>query len=145
MPRGGARPGAGRPRKPRDSGKAPAKGKKNLPDTDADGFKPPDAGQTPFGKERPQDPPDAPPLDPPPEELADMSPLDYMLFVMRNPVVPLDMRMRAAQNALPFCHAKKGEASSKKEEEAARKKSAQSGRFGRRQPPSLTAVQGGKS
>lgn len=145
MPRGGARPGAGRPKKPSVSGKVPTKKKQLLPDTDAEGFKPADAGQSPFGRERPQDPPEAPPLDPPPEELADMSPLDYMLFVMRNPVVPLDMRMRAAQNALPFCHAKKGEASSKKEEEAARKKSAQSGRFGRRQPPSLTAVQGGKS
>lgn len=145
MPRGGARPGAGRPKKPRDSGTAPNKKKQALPDTDADGFKPEDAGLSPFGRERPQEPTVAPPLDPPPEELANMSPLDYMLFVMRNPVVPLDMRMRAAQNALPFCHAKKGEASAKKDEEAARKNAAQSGRFGRRQPPSLTAVQGGKS
>lgn len=77
--------------------------------------------------------------------MSDMSPLDYMLRVMRDPKMPVDLRMRAAQNALPFCHPKKGEASAKKEEEAARKKAGQTGRYARRQPPALTALQGGKT
>lgn len=138
MPRGGARPGAGRPKKKPEAQAAPTKRRKPLPTTDAKGFKPEGAGPWPFGREKPLEAP-------PPEDLSDMSPLDYMLKVMRDPGMPVDLRMRAAQNALPFCHPKKGEASAKKDEEAARKKAAQTGRFGRRQPPALTAVQGGKS
>ena len=134
MPRGGARPGAGRPRK-KPADPAAEKLRQSLPVTDSEGFKPEDAGQWPFGREKPELP----------EDLSDMSPLDYMLRVMRDPKMPVDLRMRAAQNALPFCHPKKGEASAKKEEEAARKKAGQTGRYARRQPPALTALQGGKT
>lgn len=147
MPRGGSRPGAGRPKtkQPAQSGEdlAPVRGKKLArrapPPTDPDGFKaegtPPG---WPFGKERPE-----PPVTEP--DLSGLMPLDYLLSVMRNPKLPEPIRMQAATLAAQYCHAKPAPKSTKQEEEAARKKAAQSGRFGRRQPPALTAVQGGKS
>lgn len=52
---------------------------------------------------------------------AGVTPLDYLLSIVRDPEAPADLRLRAAAIAAPFCHArparggKKGEA-----EEAAR-------------------------
>lgn len=147
MPRGGSRPGAGRPKKIAPTAPAAdgptAEGKKykrrTPPVVDADGFKPEDVPATwPFGKERP-----APPE--PEPDLSGLMPLDYLLSVMRNTEMPAPLRMQAATLSAPYCHAKPAPKTAKQEAEAKRKESAQSGRFGRRQPPTLTAVQGGKS
>lgn len=153
MPRGGPRPGAGRPKKIKaeqqrdDAGPKEAKKYQRRappPTTDADGFKAEDTSPNwPFGQERPAPP--APPEPEPEPDLSGLMPLDYLLSVMRNPELPASVRMQAATLAAQYCHAKPAPKSAKQEEEAARKKAAQSGRFGRRQPPTLTAVQGGKS
>lgn len=105
---------------------------------DAQGFKPEDAPQSwPFGKERP-----APPA--PEPDLSALMPLDYLLSVMRDPELPAPLRMQAATLAAQYCHPKPAPKSAKQEAEAERQKN-RSARFGRRQPPTLTAVQGGKS
>ncbi|WP_338499931.1 hypothetical protein [Delftia tsuruhatensis] len=105
---------------------------------DTEGFKPEDAPETwPFGKERP-----APPE--PEPDLSGLMPLDYLLEVMRNPKLPAPLRMQAATLAAQYCHPKPAPKSAKQEAEAERQKN-RSSRFGRRQPPTLTAVQGGKS
>ena len=146
MARGGSRPGAGRPKKtppvvPAADAPAavPRKYKRRAaPSVDADGFKPEDAPSTwPFGKER-----SAPPE--PEPDLSGLMPLDYLLEVMRNPELPPPLRMQAATLAAQYCHAKPAPKSAKQEAEAERQKN-RSSRFGRRQPPTLTAVQGGKS
>ena len=146
MARGGSRPGAGRPKKTPPAGPAadaqapePRKYKRRAaPSVDAEGFKPEDAPPTwPFGKERP-----APPE--PEPDLSGLMPLDYLLGVMRNPDLPAPLRMQAATLAAQYCHPKPAPKSAKQEAEAERQKN-RSSRFGRRQPPTLTAVQGGKS
>lgn len=134
MPRGGARPGAGRPRKqPAEvpaKKKAPPK-KDAAPPVDADGYK--TDPNWPFGQGRP----------PEPEDLSGLMPLDFLLQVMRDPEEDKGRRMQAATLAAPYCHPKKGE-STKKSEAAEKAKAAGSGRFGRRQPPKLVAA-GGKN
>lgn len=146
MARGGSRPGAGRPKKMPTAAPAadapapePRKYKRRAPPAvDAEGFKPEDAPETwPFGKERP-----APPE--PEPDLSGLMPLDYLLEVMRNPKLPAPLRMQAATLAAQYCHPKPAPKSAKQEAEAERQKN-RSSRFGRRQPPALTAVQGGKS
>ena len=146
MPRGCSRPGAGRQKKtpaaaPVEDASAaePRKYKRRAaPSVDAEGFKPEDAPPTwPFGKERP-----APPE--PEPDLSGLMPLDYLLGVMRNPDLPPPLRMQAATLAAQYCHPKPAPKSAKQEAEAERQKN-RSSRFGRRQPPTLTAVQGGKS
>jgi len=58
------------------------------------------------------------------------TPLEYMLRVMNDPNVYLDMRARMAIAAAPYVHKRKGiESMRKKEEEAERAKKAGSGRF----------------
>ncbi|WP_312588991.1 hypothetical protein [Comamonas terrigena] len=147
MPRGGPRPGAGRPKKIKaeqqrdDAGPKEAKKYQRRappPTTNADGFKAEDTSPNwPFGQERP------PPQEPEPD-LSGLMPLDYLLSVMRNKKLPEPMRMQAATLAAQYCHAKPAPKSAKQEAEAERQKN-RSSRFGRRQPPTLTAVQGGKS
>lgn len=152
MARGGSRPGAGRPKKtppaaPAADAQAPESRKykrRAAPTVDAEGFKPEDAPPSwPFGKERPAptEPESAPDAEP---DLSGLMPLDYILSVMRNPDLPDPMRMQAATLAAPYCHPKPAPKSAKQEAEAERKKNREP-RFGRRQPPTLTAVQGGKS
>lgn len=150
MPRGGSRPGAGRPKKPTPVSAEVAEGKKYKrrapPAVDAEGFKSGDApANWPFGKERPPEPPTAPPPAEEPPDLSSLMPLDFLLSVMRNEEVPPPVRMQAATLAAPYCHAKPAPKTAKQEAEAERKKNAQTGRFGRRQAPVLKAVQGGKS
>ena len=72
-------------------------------------------------------------------------PLDYLLSVMRDEELPQPILMQAATLAAQYCHAKPAPKTAKQEAEAKRKEGLQSSRFGRRQPPTLTAVQGGKS
>lgn len=149
MPRGGLRPGAGRPKKvvetPKPAGpKKPAAPRKTaaaksagqeLPSTNADGTKPAGGEWSPFGRQEP--------AAPVAEDLSTLTPLDFLLQVMRDPNEDKARRMSAAQLAAPYVHAKKGETSAKKDEAEKRKQAAQSGRFGRRAPPKL-ATAGGK-
>lgn len=135
MPRGGARPGAGRPKKQtveaKPSKKAPAKAA--PPQVDANGYK--DDPKWPFGKQPPQEPE-------PPPDLSNLMPLDYLLEVMRDPKEERGRRMQAATLAAPYCHPKKGEAGKKEEKAAAAKKIAS--RFSPAAPPKLVAANGQK-
>ena len=63
-----------------------------------------------------------------------MTPLDYMLKVMRDPNEDADRRARMAIAAAPFCHSRKGEGSGK-EDKAERAKQASSGKFAPMKPP----------
>lgn len=131
MPRGGARPGAGR------KSTKPAKVAAKAPATvDAEGFKT-DAA-SPFGMQRP-----AEPAEPPPKpDLSDLSPLDYLLQVMRDDGEDKARRMQAASLAAPYVHAKKGEGGKKEAKQEAAEKVA--GRFRASAPPRLAAAGGKK-
>lgn len=131
MPRGGARPGAGRPKKsaPADAPKpaTPAKKRPSASKTealplDADGYK--TDPNWPFGQERP-------PAPPPPKDLSNLMPLDFLLQVMRDEEEDSRLRIQAAQIAAPYVHAKKGDAGKKAEKQEAAQKAA-GGRFGLR-------------
>ncbi len=140
MPRGGARPGAGRPKKqpastPKTAKAPPAPA--NPAQVDGEGYK--TNPEWPFGQERP-------PEAPKPPDLSELTPLDYLLSVMRDGYEEPGRRMQAAQLAAPYCHAKKGEMSAKRQEAEDRKKAANSGKFSRRQPPAVALVaSGGKT
>lgn len=133
MPRGGARPGAGRPKKQpaevMSSKKMAAKAA--PPEVDANGYK--DDSQWPFGKQTPVEPE-------PPPDLSNLMPLDYLLEVMRDHTEERGRRMQAATLAAPYCHPKKGEAGKKEEKNAAAKKIAS--RFAPAAPPKLAASGG---
>ncbi|MDA8521990.1 terminase small subunit [Acidovorax sp. NCPPB 4044] len=142
MPRGGARPGAGRPKKsaPADvpkpaaaAKKRPASKKTEAPPLDAEGYK--TDANWPFGQERPLAPP-------PPKDLSDLTPLDFLLEVMRDETEERRTRIQAAQLAAPYVHAKKGEAGKKEEKQDAAKKVAS--RFTAGAPPPKLAAAGGK-
>jgi hypothetical protein len=125
MPRGGARPGAGRkPSKPKVE---------KPPKVDKDGFKSDESW--PFGQVRPEEPP-------PPPDLSSLTPLDYLLEVMRDPLEEKPRRLQAASLAAPYCHTKKGEGGKKDEKDAAAKRVA--GRFAQAAPPKLVAAGGKK-
>ena len=63
-----------------------------------------------------------------------LTPLEYMLKVMRDPNENEDRRARMAIAAAPFCHARKGEGSGK-EDKADRASKAASGRYAPAKPP----------
>lgn len=65
------------------------------------------------------------------QEAADqnLSPLDFMLRVMRDPDADEATRNRMAIAAAPFIHPRAGEGKGKKEEKADRAKAAGSGKF----------------
>ena len=128
MPRGGARPGAGRkPKKP--AADRPAK-------VDKEGFKQDSAW--PFGQERPVEPAAASPV----PDLSALTPLDYLLQVMRSEDEDKARRMQAASLAAPYVHAKKGEGGKKEQRDEAAKKVAS--RFAPAAPPKLVAAGGRK-
>ena len=130
MPRGGARPGAGRPKKQTAAPAKPAAKKQALPKLDAEGYK--TDPNWPFGKQEPEAPPD----------LSGLMPLDFLLEVMRNPEEDKGRRMQAATLAAPYCHPKKGESGKKDEKSAAAKKVAS--KFAPAAPPRLAAANGKK-
>lgn len=69
-----------------------------------------------------------------------MSPLDYMLSVMRDPAEDPLRRDRMAMAAAPFVHVKPADAKpGKKEERQAAAERLTAGKFGVRQPPKLVA------
>lgn len=144
MPRGGARPGAGRPKKD-PSTKVP-KGKK----PDKKGFTAPDGSKSkdappswPFGTEPPIEGAQTDPEDGlTDDQRANLSPLEYLLAVMRSPEAAASARMQAAIQAAPYVHGKQAPVSKKDAGKSAA--SDGSGRFNRRQPPRLVAAGGKK-
>lgn len=117
MPRGGHRPGAGRPRKN-------TKGISAKPKAPA---VPPSL--------QPKQPNQTPTVATPKAEA--LTPLEYMLSVMNNMEMDEARRDRMAVAAAPFVHAKAGE-SGKKEEKAAAARKAGAGRFAPAAPPKLS-------
>ena len=63
-----------------------------------------------------------------------MTPLEYMLKVMRDPREDADRRLRCAIAAAPYCHARKGESNSKTEK-VNRAAIAGAGKFSSMKPP----------
>lgn len=116
--KGGYRPGGGRPKGSKD--KKPRKRR-------SDAGKP----KAIATQKQPKLPPDVQ------QEAADenLSPLDYMLKIMRDRNQPADRRDRMAQLAAPFVHPRAGESKGKKEEKADRAKAAGSGKFAPARPP----------
>lgn len=53
-----------------------------------------------------------------------MTPLDFILSIVRDPTAKQDDRLRAAAIAAPFCHARAGEAGKKTERKEAAAKAA---------------------
>ena len=64
----------------------------------------------------------------------DLTPLEFMLQIMRDPNEDGDRRARMAIAAAPFCHARKGEANGK-EHKKERALAAGSGKFKPGKPP----------
>jgi hypothetical protein len=134
MPRGGARPGAGRKPKERAPGEAaPAKKtrKAAVPVAHAPaGEKLPGTPESwPFGTQ----PAAAPAAPEAPVVPADLTPLDYFLGLMRDPFADEKLRFQAAAQALPYMHPKKGESGKKEEKQDAAAKVAS--KFGARPAP----------
>jgi len=73
-------------------------------------------------------------------DAANMTPLDYMLMVMRDPNADDVRSDRMAIAAAPFIHSRKGEGFGKKEERDERAKKASAGKFAPSSPPTLKAV-----
>lgn len=132
MPRGGARPGAGRKPKERAPGEAAPVKKPRKAAAKAAGFAP--AGEKlpgtpeswPFGTEAPAAPPA-------PADASELTPLDYFLGLMRNPRQDEKLRFQAAAQALPYMHPKRGESGKKEEKQGAAEKVAS--KFGARPAP----------
>jgi len=66
---------------------------------------------------------------------ANMTPLDYMLKVMRDLTADIARRDRMASYAAPYCHPRKGEGAGKKQDKDDRAKKAGAGKFGAGAPP----------
>lgn len=140
MPRGGARPGAGRKPKERAPGEAAPAKKPRKAAAPAAGFAP--AGEKlpgapegwPFGTE-------APAAVPAVVDTAELTPLDYFLNLMRDPGADEKLRFQAAAQALPYMHPKKSEVGKKEQKQEAAEKTAS--KFAGRPAP-LKAIAGGR-
>jgi phage terminase small subunit len=127
MPRGGFRPGAGRPKgSGKAAKKAPAKKAATKKRAKAEKIavllpEPPKAAQA--------------------DQVVDgvfvparLDPLTFMLDVMNHPGVDLDTRSRMAIAAAPYCHVRKGDGGKKDAKQSAAG-AATNGRFGPAPPP----------
>jgi hypothetical protein len=110
------------------------------------GEKSPDAPPDwPFGTKPPQEP--EKPVDPESddgltdEQRAGLTPLEYLLAVMRSPTASKSARMQAAIQAAPYMHPKLTPAGKKEAKRDAAKGVAQ-GRFAASAPPKLAAAHG---
>ncbi len=137
MPRGGARLGAGRkPTNPKTIAKKAAAGH-----TTASGQKALDApSEWPFGKDKPAETSPAPALAAQDPNTATLTPLEYMLMVVRDLNETKAIRLQAAIQAAPYIHSKPAPLG-KKETKAAVAKEAGKGRF-KSAPPPLKLVNG---
>lgn len=144
MPRGGARPGAGRKPKARpvDAGlSAPEK-----PSFTANGVQTESApANWPFGTKPPAEPavpPDEPAAEIVPVLEEGLTALDYFQRIYRNQAVDAKVRFQAAIQALPYEVAKPGVTGKKAAKDEAAKKA--HSRFAPSAPPKLAAVAGRK-
>ena len=64
-----------------------------------------------------------------------LTPLEYMLRIMRDPNEDKDRRMRMAIAAAPFVHPRAGEGMGKKQDKEERAKVAGAGKFAPSKPP----------
>lgn len=122
MPRGGYRPGAGRPKGSASGSRAPAKPKaerKPAPVTIHD-----EGAAMPAAADM---------------EQVERSPLEYMLAVMNDITADGTRRDRMAVAAAPFVHMKKGEGG-KKDERGEAAKAAATGRLTPAAPPKFVLV-----
>lgn len=127
MPRGGARPGSGP--KPKNPKAKVAPVQKPVAYT-ARGVKTEEAPQTwPFGTE-----PDIAPVAAPIADLSQLTPLDYLLSVVRDVGAEDRVRIQAASIAAPFCHAKVADAGKKNDAQDAAKRVG-AGKFASSAPP----------
>lgn len=72
------------------------------------------------------------------------SPMDFLLSVMNDEEMPIDMRTKIANQLMPYFHARKSAATKpvgKKEEKDQKASEAASGKFRPATPPKLAAVQ----
>ena len=70
-----------------------------------------------------------------------VSPLEFLLAVMRDPAVDGKLRLDAAKTAAQYCHLKKGDGGIK-DETAEKAKKAGAGKFGAAAPPKLIVNNG---
>ena len=131
MPRGGPRPGAGRPKGSGAKGKKESASKADTKKTKAKGGK---VTVMPAG----------PALD---DEVlvgevlpANMSPLEYMLHVMNSRKAEPERRDRMAVAAAPYVHGKMGEQGKKAAKDAAAKEVGGGSRFASAPPPRRNVV-----
>lgn len=75
----------------------------------------------------------------PPAELASLTPMEYLLGVMRDPSASISMRIQAAKIAAPFCHPKAPSITQKEAQEAARKAALAGSKFVPAKPPARIA------
>src|SRR5438045_3726999 len=104
MPRGGARPGSGRKAAPGSKRTKSAKAARAIAPA---GEKPASEKAWPFGAAAPAPEPD----------LSALSPLDYLLSVVRDRGADEKLRMQAASIAAPFVHIKPGDVGKKAEKQ----------------------------
>ena len=127
MARGGARPGAGR--------KPKAQAVELLPvATAAKAVKATSKERRPVVEQ----------ATPAPADDSGLSPLDYLLSVVRDVGADERVRIQAASIAAPYIHARKAEATGKKVDAAERAKAAAGGKFASAAPPKLVAAGGRK-
>jgi phage terminase small subunit len=157
MPRGGSRPGAGR--KPSaakadlkaKAPKAAAKKAPAKPPPEAAAFAPKgeklpsSPAEWPFGTSPPAPPPPAPPA-PPAADLSNLTPLDYLLQVVRDEEMDQRIRIQAAAIAAPYVHGKVAPVGKKAAKLDAAKATVAGGggRFQAAAPPKLAAANGKK-
>jgi hypothetical protein len=155
MPRGGPRAGAGRKADPNSARQRNLRAKAARvvvePESKAADPTEPAWPAGVFPNEQPVASPVAPaaPAEQPDEDdgltdeqRAGITPLDYLLSIMRNPQASKSARMTAAVQAAPYMHAKL-QPKGKKEEKADGARKATGGRFAAAAPPRL-AASGGK-
>jgi len=134
MPRGGSRPGAGRPKGSTKPGKKSSNDK-----VDAKKAKSPKTTTRKVAVIQPGPPPDDPVFDG--EVLpAKLSPLEYMLEVMNNRKAEADRRDRMAVAAAPYVHGKMGEQGKKAAKDAAAAAVGGGSRFSAAPPPRRSRV-----
>lgn len=77
---------------------------------------------------------------------ANVTPLEYLLSLVADEGQPLDVRMRAAGMALPYCHGKKGEDAGRQKvaDPAETAETALGGRYAPRRVRGFGVVEGGK-
>lgn len=146
MPRGGARPGAGRKPNPdsvRSKAKAAREAKSLAVQMTTDGIKKPEAPESwPFGVQPAPMSQEPKPPEPKLDLEKDLDALTYLQRIYRDPTEDPKARFQAAIQAVPYEVAKPGVTGKKAAKDEAAKKA--HSRFAPSSPPKLAAVAGKK-